>query len=341
MNTRSRLDRTLILLLAILLTSSCAGREEPFRGSSVWIDVPVDGLAFPDVRSIQIEGHAASPDGIRQVEVRINGELWITLDSPPAEAGLARFETSWSPPTLGEYVIEVVAIAAGGATSQPDSARIQFGEERVQVTLPPEDTSTTPDQAVTPEAVVQFWADPAEIAAGACTSIRWHAENVQGIIFGGNPQELDGAYEACLCANERYSLFVTYLDGSEERLRLDVPVTGTCATDTPDDVTPPPAPVLTAPSNGSVLGCKGSQTVSWTAVSDPSGISQYQVQVQRHSGDNNWQDVSGSPFAGVSGLSHAVGVECGWYYRWRVRAVDGQGNIGPWSGWWTFAITLI
>jgi hypothetical protein len=33
-------------------------------------------------------------------------------------------------------------------------------------------------------------------------------------------------------------------------------------------------------------------------------------------------------------------VECGWYYRWRVRAVNGAGLAGEWSGWFLFTITL-
>jgi hypothetical protein len=33
-------------------------------------------------------------------------------------------------------------------------------------------------------------------------------------------------------------------------------------------------------------------------------------------------------------------VECGWYYRWRVRAVDGEGNAGSFSDWFEFADLL-
>jgi hypothetical protein len=32
--------------------------------------------------------------------------------------------------------------------------------------------------------------------------------------------------------------------------------------------------------------------------------------------------------------------ECGWIYRWRVRAVDDVGNVGGWSGWSQFTVTL-
>jgi len=35
-----------------------------------------------------------------------------------------------------------------------------------------------------------------------------------------------------------------------------------------------------------------------------------------------------------------LSVECGWYYRFRVRAIDGVGNVGAWSGCSTFSIAL-
>jgi hypothetical protein len=94
------------------------------------------------------------------------------------------------------------------------------------------------------------------------------------------------------------------------------------------------------PADGLTLSCRGSQNLVWVPVTAPSGIAQYQVQVQRHSGDGNWQDVPGSAFSGISGKNYTVPVECGWYYRWRVRAVAGNGSTSEWSGWRQFTVTL-
>jgi hypothetical protein len=75
----------------------------------------------------------------------------------------------------------------------------------------------------------------------------------------------------------------------------------------------------------------------WEEVSDPSGISEYRVQVERHAGDENWQKVAGSPWKGLTETELLLEeLECGWYYRWRVRAVDGANNVGPFSGWFEF-----
>jgi len=119
-----------------------------------------------------------------------------------------------------------------------------------------------------------------------------------------------------------------------------IPPTKTPTSPPPKDTTPPPAPAPKAPSGGIVLGCSSQTTVKWGGVSDPSGISEYRVQLGTHSGDNNWHPPAGSPYTGISGTSTSVSVDCGMYYRWRVRAIDGAGNMGPLSAWAYFTVTL-
>ncbi len=448
MSTRNRLSILPILLL-LLIQPSCTG-EMLSGGTYVWIDVPVDGLSIPEIQPINIEGHAASPGGIARVEVWVDGEMLSTLENPPAEAGLARFQTLWTPVEAGEFTIQAVAYGTDGEISQPDSARVTIGgvtptaveplaqpdlaivsveaiqagekdgipfcntravytnlgagavpsdftiqfsfdgtpQEAMLVAggLPPGatteaifvyqfqdlhyiginlDSSNTipesdegnnafaearlcgppiadvsPTPPPTPVPVIEFWAEPAEIQAGACTTIRWHVENVQTVIFGGIEQSLDGSYEDCLCSNQRYTLKVVKLDGTQEERQVDIAVTGVCVTPTPVDNTPPPAPSPAVPDNGLTLSCRASQSLVWLPVEDASGIAEYRVQVERHSGDNNWTSVPGSTFTGITDKTINIPVECGWYYRWRVRAVDGKGNVGNWSNWWLFTITL-
>jgi len=353
---------TLVVILSLL--AGCNMPASSSGGVSVWIDVPLDGLTFPAVQAIKIEGHATSPGGVSRVEVWINGALLATVNDPPMEGELAAFHAEWIPPAPGEYTIQAVAFGADGASSSPDSARVTFGEAIVTpvVSVTPVITNTpTPVISVTPtitdtptlpppaSAVIQFWADPPNVTAGACTTIRWHVENVSRVIFGGIDQPFDGSYSDCMCTSQRYTLIVTHLDGSEERRTVDVAVSGTCITPAtptftptsppPSDTTPPPAPSPAVPANGLSIACKAAQSLAWLPVSDPSGISGYQVQVQRHAGDNNWQAAPGGSL-NVADKTVNVPVECGWYYRWRVRAVDGAGNVGDWSGWWLFTITL-
>jgi hypothetical protein len=326
----------------VLMLGACGG--SPAGRPYVWLDVPQDGLSFPEVQEIKIEGHATASGGVTHVELWIDGVLLTTINDPIVDGALASFHTAWTPPMAGEYTIQAVAYGSDGSASAPDSARIIFGG----ATPTPVITDTpTPVISVTPElpssasAVIQFWADPPEIQAGSCTTIHWHVENVQTVIFGGINQPLDGSYQDCLCANQRYTLTVVHADNTEEKRAVDIAVSGACVTPVPpQDTTPPDAPTPVVPNNDLSLSCRASQNLAWLPVNDPSGIAEYRLQVQRHSGDNNWQDVPGSVFSGISDKQKSVTVECGWYYRWRVRAVDGAGNTGPWSGWWRFSITL-
>jgi hypothetical protein len=431
------------LALCSLLLGACGGASA--GGASVWIDVPLDGLSFPGVQAIKIEGHAASSGGVGRVELWINGVLLTTIDEPPMEGDLASYHTEWTPPASGEYVIQAVAYSRDGAAGDPDTARVTFGggaaggpdlaivsveaiaagekdgipfcNTRVVYTnagseaipsdfsiqfhfdgttretttvagglLPGASTEAifiyqfqdmhyiginldsgnviaegdegnnafaearvcgtatpTPVVSVTPTIglgpIIQFWAEPDEIKAGACTTLHWHAEGVSKVVFGGKEQPNDGSYKDCLCKDERYTLTVTHSDGTEEKRRADVKVNGVCATPVPEDNTAPPAPEPAVPAYGLTLSCRGSQSLAWLPVTDPSGIASYQVEVQRHSGDNKWKAAPGSPIT-TEGKSTTISVECAWTYRWRVRAVDGVGNVGGWSGWSQFTVTL-
>lgn len=360
-----------VLATAGFLLASC--NLPASTAATVWLDVPTDGLTFPKVQEIKIEGHASGAGGVSRVEIWINGTLLTTIDRPPMEGELAAFHTAWAPTSEGVYTIQVMAFSVDGVASPPDSAVVTFGGETPTIVAGcpspvgggPTPVSCEPTAVAcpspvgggpTPEScpagpVIEFWAEPPEIRAGECTDIRWHAENVEAVVFGGISQPLDGSYDACLCENERYTLRVMLLDGTEEQRTVDVAVSGSCETPVPvgttppppaevGDTTPPPTPEPAVPANGLTLGCRSSQNLAWLPVSDDSGIAEYRVQVQRHGGDNNWQDVPGSVFAGIGGKESSVEVECGWYYRWRVRAVDGAGNVGSWSGWSEFAITL-
>ena len=357
---------TLVIFIAIICLSLLSGcRQTDSEGSiTVWLDVPLDGLMLAELQEINIKGHAEAKDVVQSVEIWINGELIDVINNPPMQARLAAFSTKWAPETPGEYAIQAVAMGMDDTISVPDVVLITFGvevpvleEELVDAEIgesqdiPPvaEDPPASDTPVTEPKATIQFWADPPQIEAGDCTTIRWRVENAYRVIFEGSEQPLAGNFRDCLCENKIYSLLVINLDGSEERRTLEVRVTGSCVTPQPPsppeepapDTTPPPVPTPVAPADGLDITCKPAQSMAWLPVTDPSGISEYLVEVQRHSGDNNWQLAPGGSLTGIQGKEASVSVECGWYYRWRVRAVDGAGNRSPWSGWSHFAILLM
>jgi len=113
------------LILVSLLIVGCSASSD---GIYVWIDVPLDGLSFPEVQAVNIEGHASGAGGVSQVELYVNGDLWTTIEDPPTEGTLASFQTEWTPPAPGRYTIHAVAYGPDGAASQFDETKISFGE---------------------------------------------------------------------------------------------------------------------------------------------------------------------------------------------------------------------
>jgi hypothetical protein len=95
------------------------------------------------------------------------------------------------------------------------------------------------------------------------------------------------------------------------------------------ETTPPPAPKPAFPKDKDTVN--GDVTLAWGKVSDPSGVS-YGFELAR---DKDFKDI----ILARTGLSEQDSIITAdhfnhaaetWYY-WRVRAVDGASNQGPWS----------
>lgn len=332
----------------VILTGAC-GTAEPPGGVNVWIDVPVHGLEVEQGTTAQIEGHAS---GAATVEIWIDGVQQFNLDLSASGGALSTFSQGWTASDPGEHLIQVVALSGENDFSANDSTTvIVWGSADLPPEIPvPKGITSTPtptlEDTAIDELLVSFLADPPTVQAGACTMLRWQVENAQSVLLGSTPMNLVGDYRVCLCEVQRYTLTVTSLEGETTSHPITIDVTGECVTPTPTltptpdvDTTGPSAPTSLSPSGGSV-GCVGSVSLSWGSVSDPSGIAQYQVDAFRHAGDNNWSVAPGSVWTGISGTGMSMPVECGWTYRWRVRAMDGAGNPGLFSDWATFVVPL-
>ena len=325
-------------ILISLILIGCGA--EPAAGIYVWIDVPQDGISYAELQPVIVKGHATGSGGISHIDLYVEGEFWRSVDDPEIVDDLAKFEFEWLPPELGVYTLQAIAYGPDDQASQDDQTTIYFGITPTPVISVTPWISITPTLTDTPTPVppaepnVQFWADPATIAAGDCTDIHWSAANVQAVILGGVEQALEGTFQVCLCLGETYSLTVIHLDDSEEEYQVNINVEGSC-----EDNDPPPAPVLSSPSDESSLSNRSFQDLVWNHVSDDTGISQYKLRVQRHPGTFVWADVPGSIFTGITENIKNIPVDS-YYYRWSVMAVDGAGNEGPWSDWWEFIVLL-
>jgi hypothetical protein len=95
------------------------------------------------------------------------------------------------------------------------------------------------------------------------------------------------------------------------------------------DTVPPPAPTLLWPANGENIN-DNTPSLEWTSVSDPSGVT-YTLEIIGRLTKTGLT----SPTYTLTGGEALPDGTC----SWRVRAVDGVGNIGDWSSTWSFGIT--
>jgi hypothetical protein len=121
----------------------------------------------------------------------------------------------------------------------------------------------------------------------------------------------------------------TSVNASSDTSCLDKIISPPTPTPTPDDTTPPDAPNPIFPLAEKYFNCGDNVPLSWDAVQDPSGISYYEWVVEEY----NYSSYSYTVVA--SGQTQATSVDvqlkCYLNYQWYVRAVDGRGNIGPYS----------
>lgn len=102
------------------------------------------------------------------------------------------------------------------------------------------------------------------------------------------------------------------------------------------DTTPPPAPTLLQPSAQATLACTTQPLwveFSWQPVSDASGIRYYTMRIESVVYETPIAPAPRPRQFNVDNISADTDLQCGWNYRWQVRAVDRAGNEGPWSDW--------
>jgi len=102
------------------------------------------------------------------------------------------------------------------------------------------------------------------------------------------------------------------------------------------DTVAPVEPTLQSPPDGTITN-DNTPTSVWNVVIDPSGLT-YDLQVDNDS-DFSSPEVEQIGLVDNTYTSTAELVDEN--YSWRVRAVDGAGNVGEWSVVWTFLIDTI
>ncbi len=100
------------------------------------------------------------------------------------------------------------------------------------------------------------------------------------------------------------------------------------------DTTAPRPPILISPINGAAIECV-QVTLKWKSADDPSGIRDYDAQLQKlvnrtFEPEKTWDNIRGD--------SATFSPSCNTSFRWRVRATDNAGNVGTWSDFEEFFV---
>jgi hypothetical protein len=354
MNKKRKTGRLILIVVFLLVWGTSACATESDTNPQAWIDYPAEGMSVPVGTNIIVTSHGFAREGIAEFVLSVNGAAYRR--DVPAEPGatFAKIQQPWVATEAGTFRLQAQVYDSKGESgnSAPVIIEVGGGIDPIPVVPVITDTPTPPPPTtititVPPASSINFYAAPTEIEAGGCAKIIWNVENAQRVIFGGIDQPLTGAYDACLCESERYTLKVVDFNGSEITREANVSVTGSCVTVPPPaeelpppaaaDTTPPPVPNPAVPANGLDLSCRSTQTLAWLPVTDPSGVSYY-VKLEIEVKKDKWQSVGG--YGPITGKQVDVNVQCGGIYRWNVRAQDGAGNYSEASPFSSFSVTL-
>jgi hypothetical protein len=107
----------------------------------------------------------------------------------------------------------------------------------------------------------------------------------------------------------------------------------------PPDTTPPPVPQPQVPQDELVIDCVAEQVLAWLPVEDDrGGPVRYFVELEYQVTAGQWE--TADEWDAVADKQVEAEVDCGLFYRWRVRAQDGAGNRSEWSDWFHFSVSM-
>ncbi|MBI3161896.1 MAG: Ig-like domain-containing protein [Chloroflexi bacterium] len=360
-------------LILTLFLASCTGAEAPALSANIeaWVEAPLAGSTLP-MGPVTLVVYASSAEGISYIHIQVNGQSLPAVAAAPltvdGSSRLVRVDYPWTPPGEGEYLVQAAGVNAAGASGGSGSTRFCI------VTCNPANPTSTPAAAVetgtptpagaplqpTPAATttltpvsgmttVQFYANPASINAGSCSTLEWNVTTNEtlSVYFSGDLVGASGRYETCPCQSETHTLRVVKMNGSSEDYYATVNVSGSCSLPTiqptsttvppptiePSPTLPPPPSDTSGPSINSVNATwypEGCSLFGRANITDPSGVIWAEfwfnlngtgwAWIQMNQSGNDWTSQVGIDTFGAPGS-----------LEYKVRTLDSLNNES-WSG---------
>jgi len=325
-----------LAVVVIALLAGCTLPGSPGLGGqqSVQIVQPQEGAQFNVGEAVSVVSSFSDPGGARGVILEVNGVAARDdkFYSPMFNGGM---DQPWRALQNGPASLCVYLSTSDGRLLRSNCVNVLVGGNLTLTPFvsrtPPSDLTATPTLTTTP---------------GAPTATATQDGNCRlgpGTAYGVTSSLLTGQTAPITGRNTDSSWWVIQIPGSGECwIWGDIVIVAGDTSQVPFK-TPPPLPTatftppasLSAPSlisPSGTLNCAdvtGGVTLSWSAISHPNGIDHYEWALQ---GGVNNSGTTGSTQADINLIN------CGAAYQWRVRAVDGLSNIGPWSTYMQFNV---
>lgn len=139
--------RLVPFLVLLCLFWGCAAVPE--SGPRAWIDAPMDGSSVALGTPVPVVSHAYAKEGVAEVLLSVNGQAY-QRSKTDRTGSFGKAEHEWNPQQEGDYVLEVKALTANGATSPSAAVRVRV----IGRATPVVDVSPTAVRAGAPDLVI-------------------------------------------------------------------------------------------------------------------------------------------------------------------------------------------
>lgn len=328
----------IVFLLTALVLVGCAGTQTASGDGSAAILEPQNNAQFALGETIEIRTSVSNPAGTDRVALLANGEA-VRVDDLDAPLVAGRMVQGWLPPNPGTYELQVFFYSADGAQILSDKITISVGTEISSENIVDVDLTPVLEEEIVPSVTAGFDLPIATANVDAnCRAGTFQVFPILGTLLQGQSAPIVGR----LADNSFWMLDLGSNGGHcwvwDELIMVSGDISGVPIVTPPATPTPTPEP-LPAPDQNSPttdVSCASLIDVnfSWDSVAGDVDHFTYEVQTGSSDsgpfndylqGDTNSTDVMLELLCGSSS-----------YYRWRVQAVDGNGEPGAWSGWIVF-----
>ena len=326
-----------LILVALLVGCSLPASVSEVGAASVQIGQPQEGAQLKVGGVVSVISSFSDPGGAQGMILEVNG-VGVREDKFHLPMFEGRMNQPWRPTQNGPATLCVYLTTSSGQVVRSNCVTVMIGSV-VRATFTPGFTNT-------PFTELTFTPTPTFTPGAPTATATQDANCRQGprVDYAVTSSLATGRTAPIVGRNTDQSWWVIRIPGSADCWIWDGTVTVEGDISAVPVITPPPAPIvtvtqpapLTAPnliSPSGTLNCvdvTGGVTLSWSVVSHANGIDHYEWELNGSPSDSG---NTGNAQASTSGLSCAGAI-----YQWRARAVDGKGNIGPWSGYMQFNV---